>query len=82
MTKKLFILISDGGDGSCYAQYTMNEEWIAKAEELDREGKIEYGFPGVDGDGFHYDTLNVPVECTLKSLGIYSDLADSKHEDF
>ena len=26
---------------------------------------------GVDGDGFHYTKLNVPIECTAASMGIH-----------
>jgi hypothetical protein len=25
---------------------------------------------GCDGDGFHYDTIQVPVECTAESMNI------------
>lgn len=72
--KNLYILISDGGDGSYYPHYTFNSDWIAKQESRD-----DYDYEcdlGVDGDGFHYDTLTVPDGCTLKSLGIHSDCAD------
>lgn len=34
--KKLFILVSDGGDGSYYPQYTMNQEWIDEMIEKDK----------------------------------------------
>jgi len=71
-TKTLFVLISDGGDGSYYPRYTFNAEWIKKCEEDDDRC---YPDLGCDGDGFHYDTLEVPEECTLESLGIYSDCA-------
>ena len=72
--RKLFLLVSSGGDGSYAIRYTFNEEWINAQEvaysndELDCEYDI-----GVDGDGFHYDTVLVPNECTLESLGIHSD---------
>lgn len=72
MTKKLFVLISDGGDGSQSANYTMNEPFVtALGERKDPES----GDLGVDADGFHFDTLIVPDECTLESLGITSDAA-------
>lgn len=74
--KKLFILVSDAGDGSYNPHFTFNEEWIEKQEE--RYGNGEICGPddlGCDGDGFHYKVLTVPDECTLKSLGIHYDCA-------
>jgi hypothetical protein len=82
MAKKLFILIADGGDGSYYPQFTFDEQWIAKQEQKYADGKIGYPDLGCDydGDGFHYETLTVPNECTLESLGIGADCADSDSE--
>ena len=42
------------------------------------EGELEHGDTGVDGDGFHYDTLSVPDDATYESLGIsiYSTAED------
>lgn len=74
-TKKLFILINDGGDGSYYPQFTFNAEWIAKMEEKELNGELCCPDIGCDGDGFHYTTLNVPEDCALESLGIHSDCA-------
>ncbi len=76
-TKKLFVLVSDSGDGSYSVRYTFNEEWIKLQEQRDADGDFAYDGSdiGVDGDGFHYDWLNVPVECTLESLGV-SDCAE------
>ena len=75
MSKKLFVLTSDSGDGSYHPRFTFNEEWIALQEERDRNGELscEYDI-GVDGDGFHFVELTVPDECTLESLGV-SDCA-------
>ena len=75
MAKKLFVLISDGGDGSYNPRFTFNEEWIKKQEVLHQDGKLDYDSLGCDGDGFHYTTLTVPDECTLQSLGISYDCA-------
>lgn len=75
MTKKLFVLISDGGDGSYYPHYTFNEAWIKEMEEKDQNNELEYDSIGCDGDGFHYDTITVPEECTLVSLNIHHDCA-------
>lgn len=75
MSKKLFVFVSDGGDGSYSTQFTFNEEWVKKQQELYDNGVLEYPELGVDGDGFHYRTLTVPDECTLQSLGISYDCA-------
>jgi hypothetical protein len=72
ITKKLFVLISDGGDGSYSANYTFNEDFV---NALAAKDNSESGELGTDGDGFHYDTLTVPDTCTLESLGITSDAA-------
>jgi hypothetical protein len=72
MSKTLYVLVSNGGDGSYYPRYTFNAEWINEQESRN-DLDYEYGI-GVDGDGFHYDTLTVPDECTLDSLGV-SDCA-------
>lgn len=79
--KKLFVLISDGGDGSSYPHYTFNEEFIQRLQQKDQAGESEHGDIGVDGDGFHYDTLNVPDECTLESLGVRYDAASDYADD-
>jgi hypothetical protein len=76
MTKELYILIKDGGDGSYYPKYTFNRTWIDEMEKLDESGDLEYDHVGCDGDGFHYETLNVPKDCTLESLNISSDCAE------
>ena len=74
--KKLFLLVSSGGDGSYNIQYTFNEYWIAKQKERYDNDELDFEYDaGVDGDGFHYDILMVPDECTLESLGI-SDCAE------
>lgn len=73
--KKLFVLVSNGGDGSYYPQFTFNEEWIERQHEAHDLGELEYDSLGCDGDGFHYEVLTVPDECTLESLGV-SDCAE------
>lgn len=74
-TKKLFVLVSDGGDGSYTPRFTMNEEWIARQQQRADDGELDYDDLGCDGDGFHYTVLHVPEECTLASLGISYDCA-------
>lgn len=76
MTKKLFLLIQDGGDGSYNAHYTFNEAFINNCQKQSDNGELDYDDLGCDGDGFHYDTLTVPDECTLESLGIHYDAAE------
>lgn len=76
MSKKLFILIQDCGDGSFGFRYTMNEKWIAQQQEKYDNGELEYDSIGCDSDGFHFDMLEVPDDCTLNSLGISWDCAE------
>jgi hypothetical protein len=78
MSKKLFVLVGDAGDGSFFSCYTFNEKWIAEQEDRAERGELDLYMIGYDGDGFHYDTLLVPDECTLESLGIKWDAADSE----
>lgn len=75
MSKKLFVLISDNGDGSYSTHYTFNENWINEMSEKDNNNELGYDDLGCDGDGFHYDELVIPDECTYESLGI-SDCVD------
>lgn len=76
-TKPLYVLISDGGDGSSYPCYTFDSDFIAQLQKADDDGLLacDNGI-GVDGDGFHYSVLNVPEHCTAQSLGI--ELIDPK----
>lgn len=69
--KTLYILISDGGDGSYYPHYTFDGELIRMLSEMAYEDIIDYESGiGIDGDGFHYEELTLPDEVTAKSLGI------------
>ncbi len=76
MSKKLYVLINDGCDGSYHPAFTMNEEWMEKMRKKNRKGELAYPDLGCDGDGFHYRVLTVPDECTLESLGISYDCAE------
>ena len=81
-TKPLFVLISDGGDGSYYPRFTFNKDLIDKLEAAADEDRMDYeSGVGMDGDGFHYETIYVPVECTAESLGI-SMMADDYADKF
>ena len=69
-TKTLYLLVNNGGDGSYSVSYVMDPEVIRFLDNAESNGKLDYDSPGCDGDGFHYDTLEIPVECTEESLGI------------
>ena len=66
--KKLYIVISDNGDGSSSTHYTFDSELIKRMEAAMDEGTLSEQW--YDGDGFHYDELYLPDECTMQSLGI------------
>lgn len=69
-TKPLYVLVADGGDGSYYPKFTLDEDWIDRQQALYDAGELEYDAVGVDGDGFHYTTIQVSVDATYESLGI------------
>lgn len=75
-TKQLFVLIQDCGDGSYHPRYTFNKKWVLKQQARYDSGEVASEDVGVDGDGFHYDTLRVPADATLKSLGVGFDCAE------
>lgn len=71
MSKTLYVLIRDGGDGSSYPYYTLDSDLIAKLQEAYDDDRMDYeNGIGCDGDGFHYDTIQVPDDATPESLGI------------
>ena len=82
---KLYILISDGGDGSYYPQFTLNGQLIEKLQKAADEGLMHYdNGVGMDGDGFHFEAINVPDGSTPESLGISvidDDYADRFFDD-
>lgn len=69
--KTLYVLVTDCGDGSSSANYTFDGELIKKLEALADKDLLDYDSGLIDGDGFHYDELYVPDECTYESLGIF-----------
>lgn len=74
---KLYLLVSNGGDGSYSINKTLNKEWIDEQQRRYDNGESDFEFdPGIDGDGFHYDTIEVPDGSTLESLGILYDCAE------
>lgn len=85
MSKPLYVVISDGGDGSYYPRYTFNTDLINKMKLAADSGSMDYeNGIGCDGDGFHYDTLTVPDECTAESLGLgkYDLISDDFADQF
>lgn len=76
-TKNLYVINRSSGDGSFHTAYTFNEQWVLDLENrIDSDDATEYELEVYcDGDGFHYDILTVPEECTLASLGITYDVA-------
>ena len=66
--KKLYCLVGNGGDGSYSINYTMNEDYIKEQQRRYDCDESDYEYDlGIDGDGFHYDVLLVPDECTCGS---------------
>jgi hypothetical protein len=80
---KLYILMSDGGDGSYYPRFTLNEALIDKLQKAydHRLMTYENGI-GCDGDGFHYEYIEVPDNSTYESLGINWHLPDDYADRF
>lgn len=70
MSKPLYVIISNGGDGSYYPTYTFSTKLIELLTRLHDEDKIDYETGYSDGDGFHYSTIMVPDECTAASMNI------------
>lgn len=70
MSKPLYIMVRDNGDGSSSLIYTMSREWINKQNNRYMNDELEHGDVGVDGDGFHPNEIQVPDDATYESLGI------------
>lgn len=84
-TKPLYILVSDGGDGSYSTRFTFNTELINKMQAAYDSDMMDYDNGiGCDGDGFHYRTIQVPTECTAVSMGIseYAMIKDDFADKF
>lgn len=79
MSKTLFIVITDSGDGSNGLGYTFDADLISLMED----NQDELGDSYQSGDGLQVRRLQVPDECTYESLGIskYSIL-DRKNYSF
>ena len=71
MSKSLYILIQNMGDGSNSLSYSLDPDIVDGWREAYRQSKLDYDAPGVDGDGFTARTLKVPDDATYESLGIH-----------
>lgn len=61
--KPLYILNKNCGDGSFYPRFTFDERVL---DYLEQNFSEEYW----DSDGFHFEILKIPENCTKESLGI------------
>lgn len=66
--KKLFVFPTNSGDGSYSIYATFDEKLINKMKKMYDNDELNTKRFG-DGDGFHYQTWNLPDECTVKSVG-------------
>lgn len=68
--KKLYILVSNNGDGSSSVRATFDESLITEMQEKSDDNDVDFNYERwSDGDGFHYSVWNVPDECTAESMG-------------
>jgi len=68
MSKTLFMLISDGGDGSQSIAFSFDAELVGLMED-----DVDFAVIGenwMSGDGLQVTTIQVPDECTMESMGI------------
>ncbi|WP_155638784.1 hypothetical protein [Burkholderia territorii] len=56
---KVHLLVSNGGDGS-YGITFLNDEAVQWLAAHYKEQGHDYDSLGCDGDGFHYETIEVP----------------------
>lgn len=66
MSKLLYIVITDAGDGSNSLHYTFDGDLISEMEE--RQDELDNYYQS--GDGLQVSTLIVPAESTYENLGI------------
>lgn len=68
--KTVYVLVGNGGDGSSYPQFTMDEEFINQLQMLHDTGVLNYEDGYADGDGFHFETFQVPDDLTMQQMGL------------
>lgn len=66
MTKTLYLIITDCGDGSNSIHYTFDNKLIDKMD--DRQDELDDSYQS--GDGLQVSELTVPIDSTYESLGI------------
>ena len=64
---QLHILIKNNGDGSSSNLFILDPDVLAACEA---HFECSETHPGVDGDGFHYASINIPDNSTIESLGL------------
>ncbi|WYN05029.1 hypothetical protein ISREJYDI_CDS0063 [Pseudomonas phage UNO-G1W1] len=78
-TKKLYIAISDSGDGSQALFYTFDGELIGRMSDADYD---QIGENWMSGDGFQYESINVLESATMADLGIDERWRVLKRENY
>lgn len=64
---KLHILIQNNGDGSSSPRFVLDPDVLQACQDNFEDAEMH---PGVDGDGFHYTSIEVPDGSTAQSLGL------------
>lgn len=72
MSKTLYIVIRDCGDGSQTLDMTFDKAAIDELYRQQDEDELDESYHS--GDGLQVTELSVPDECTYESLGIYYPL--------
>lgn len=82
MSKTLFILISDGGDGSQGLHYSFDAELVARMEDDHNFDVIGENY--MSGDGLQVNKLQVPIDYSMEDLGVskWSVLDRSNYAEF
>lgn len=68
-TREIYLLIGSNGDGSYTIHYITDKKLLDRLEAAEDTADFER-CPGLDGDGFHYDTLIIPANWTDDMLEI------------
>lgn len=69
--KRIFLLVDNNGDGSMSIKFVLDENLILAMGQADQKGLLDCeNHAGCDGDGFHYQIINVPADFTPEIMGI------------
>jgi len=66
--KKLYLVISDNGDGSQSIRMTLDDAVIEHLYQMEDDGELDDCYQS--GDGLQVSSVTIPDECTLETLGI------------